>query len=96
MPDKLTLVGDCATLSVIESVYPGPPALGQTASHHGAAVAILKGSSSEVGMVRMVQATPDQCVLEATIDGLTPGLDYKVKVHDYGDLSKGCDRYVCM
>ena len=63
-------------------------------SHHGAAVAMLKGNSNELGMMRMVQATPDQCVLEATMDGLTPSYKYRVKVHDYGDLSNGCDRYI--
>ena len=40
----------------------------------------------------MVQATPTQCVVEATIDGLPQG-QYEVNVHEYGDLSQGCDRY---
>ena len=49
------------------------------------------GGVSGLGLARLVQATPTQCVVEATIDGLPPG-HYQVSVHEYGDLSQGCNR----
>ena len=61
--------------------------------HHGAAVVVLKsyGEDKTVGLARLVQATPTQCVVEATIDGLPEG-EYKLNVHEFGDLSQGCER----
>ena len=63
--------------------------------HHGAAVVVLKAynEGSGVGLARLVQTTPLQCVVDATIDGLPEG-DYRVSVHEYGDLSRGCERLV--
>ena len=49
------------------------------------------GRGKWVGLARLVQATPTQCVVDATVDGLPEG-QYKVKVHEYGDLSDGCER----
>lgn len=46
-----------------------------------------------LGLARLVQTTPTQCVVDATIDGLPEG-DYHVSVHEYGDLSRGCERLV--
>ena len=62
-----------------------------SSSHHGAAVAILQGGGGVRGLVRMVQVTPEQCVVEGTVDGLTPG-QHAIQVHQYGDLSEGCAR----
>lgn len=63
--------------------------------HHGAAVVVLKAynEGSGLGLARLVQTTPTQCVVDATIDGLPEG-DYQVSVHEYGDLSRGCERLV--
>ena len=56
-------------------------------------MSVLKsyGHGNGVGLARLVQATPTQCVIDATIDGLPEG-QYKLKVHEYGDLSNGCER----
>ena len=59
--------------------------------HHGAAVVILRGEGRVGGLVRMVQVTPDRCVVEGTVDGLAPG-QHDIRVHQYGDLSEGCER----
>ena len=56
-----------------------------------AAVAILKGKSVAVGLVRMVQ-TPSSCVVEATVDKLAIG-EYCMNIHQLGDLSFGGNRY---
>lgn len=55
---------------------------------------VLKSYGQEkgsVGLARLVQATPTQCIVEATIDGLPEG-KYQVNVHEYGDMSQGCQR----
>ena len=56
----------------------------------GAAVCMMSGCTIQ-GVTRLVQLDEDQCVIEGTIDGLTPG-SYRLAVHEYGDLSNGCDR----
>ena len=39
-----------------------------------------------------LKVTPEQCVVEGTVDGLAPHQLHHVKVHTYGDISGGCDR----
>jgi len=39
----------------------------------------------------MVQVTPERCVVEGTVDGLTAG-QHDIRVHQFGDLSEGCER----
>lgn len=58
--------------------------------HHGAAVAIMKGTGSVKGLARMVQVTPEQCVIEGTVDGLSSAHQYTIALHEFGDLSEGC------
>lgn len=54
-----------------------------------AGVSILEaGDPSVKGVVRFVQATPDVCVIDGTVDGLHPG-NYQLSIHECGDLSKG-------
>ena len=67
---------------------------GTTPSHQGAAVVALRGRGQceGVGLVRMVQVSTDTCLIEATIDRLSD-CTYEVKVHEYGDMSEGGDRY---
>lgn len=48
---------------------------------------------SAKGVVRMVQVDHELCVIDGTIDGLSPG-PHGLHVHECGDLSKGCDRFV--
>ena len=60
-------------------------------THHGAAVSALRGSDGIQGLVRMVQLSPEQCVIDGSVDGLVSG-PHDVKVHVYGDITKGCNR----
>ena len=64
----------------------------ESPGHHGAAVAIVKGAEGQRGLARLVQLAPERCVVEATIDGLAPGEEHSVSIHEYGDLSAGFDR----
>ncbi|XP_076818050.1 copper chaperone for superoxide dismutase-like isoform X1 [Clavelina lepadiformis] len=54
----------------------------------GAAVAEISGNNVN-GVVRIVQLANNNCLIEGTIDGLTPG-KHGLNVHEYGDLSDGC------
>lgn len=63
----------------------------------GAAVAMLGGStgyskSGINGVVRFVQINNDECIVDGTIDGLSPG-KHGIHVYECGDLSNGCDRF---
>lgn len=60
-------------------------AVAQLAGESGFSSGILKG------VVRFVQSDAKTCVVEGTIDGLTPG-SHNLQVHECGDISKGCDR----
>ncbi|ERL96145.1 hypothetical protein D910_01172, partial [Dendroctonus ponderosae] len=54
-----------------------------------AAVSILEaGEESIKGVVRFVQASPNTCIIDGTIDGLVPG-EHSIEVHECGDLSRG-------
>ncbi|XP_034188642.2 copper chaperone for superoxide dismutase isoform X1 [Osmia lignaria lignaria] len=59
------------------------------------AVAMLGGNSGYsignkiMGVVRFAQ-TPDGCIIDGTVDGLTPG-EHGIHVHECGDISSGCD-----
>jgi len=60
----------------------------------GAAVAMLgkEGdyfSSGPKGVVRFTQVDSDKCVIEGTIDGLSPG-EHGLAIHETGDTSLGC------
>lgn len=60
------------------------------------AVAMLGGNSGYsignkiMGVVRFAQ-TPDGCIIDGTVDGLTPG-EHGIHVHECGDISSGCDK----
>lgn len=63
-----------------------------------AAVAILGGEcgfglDSVKGVVRFIQLDEKRCVIDGTIDGLSPGL-HGLHVHQFGDISNGCNKYV--
>jgi hypothetical protein len=57
-----------------------------------AAVAIVSGNSRQKGVVRFVASDDEVCIIDGTVDGLQPGVQYSLRVHEYGDLSGGCDR----
>lgn len=59
----------------------------------GAAVAMLGGSTGGInGIIRFVQINENECLVDGTIDGLTPG-NHGIHVYECGDLSNGCDRF---
>ncbi|CAG9829116.1 unnamed protein product [Diabrotica balteata] len=56
-----------------------------------AAVSILEaGKVGLQGVVRLIQPTPDICIIDGTIDGLEKG-SYRAFVHECGDISQGCE-----
>lgn len=44
------------------------------------------------GVVRFVQINENECVVDGTIDGLSPG-NHGIHVYECGDLSNGCERF---
>lgn len=42
------------------------------------------------GVIRFAQ-TPQGCIIDGTVDGLTPG-EHGMHIHECGDISNGCDR----
>ena len=42
------------------------------------------------GVVRFVQIDENNCAIDGTIDGLSPG-SHALNVCDYGDISRGCE-----
>lgn len=65
-----------------------------------AAVAIVGGECGFAqgnlqGVVRFIQADENTCIVDGTIDGLSPGL-HGLHIHEFGDISDGCNKYVLM
>ncbi|XP_028371672.1 copper chaperone for superoxide dismutase isoform X1 [Phyllostomus discolor] len=56
----------------------------------GAAVAIVGGPGPVQGVVRFLQLSPEQCIIEGSIDGLEPG-PHGLHVHQFGDLTRDCN-----
>lgn len=59
--------------------------------HEGsiAAVCIIEVGQRKIqGVVRFVQASPNICIIDGTVDGLKPGV-HGIHVHECGDLSQG-------
>lgn len=54
----------------------------------GAAVVEMR-SGMVCGVTRFVQVSEDLCVIDGTIDGLSPGR-HGLNIHELGDLSQGC------
>ncbi|XP_050430257.1 copper chaperone for superoxide dismutase [Adelges cooleyi] len=85
-------------LTTIESTGNKAVLKGYGSSSHfniGAAVAMLGGTTghsvSDIkGVVRFVQLNEKQCIVDGTIDGLSPG-KHGIHVYECGDLSNGCD-----
>jgi len=42
------------------------------------------------GVIRFAE-TSEGCIIDGTIDGLTPG-EHGMHVHECGDISNGCER----
>lgn len=58
----------------------------------GAAVAMVSGAGLVQGVVRFLQLSQERCLIDGTIDGLTPGA-HGLHVHELGDLTQDCRRY---
>ncbi|XP_050527845.1 copper chaperone for superoxide dismutase isoform X2 [Daktulosphaira vitifoliae] len=59
------------------------------------AVAMLGGTtgysdSNIKGIVRFIQINENQCIVDGTIDGLTPG-KHGIHIYECGDVSNGCE-----
>eukprot|EP01136_Pigoraptor_vietnamica_P001532 Opistho-1_new@28296 len=50
---------------------------------------VLPSAAGVCGVVRFVQVSEGECVVEGTVDGLAPGL-HGLHMHEFGDLSDGC------
>ncbi|XP_069680746.1 copper chaperone for superoxide dismutase isoform X1 [Periplaneta americana] len=64
-------------------------------SNQGAAVAMLGDASGcgfgvVKGVIRFLQTNENTCVVDGTLDGLSPGL-HGLHIHECGDISQGCD-----
>ncbi|XP_062892685.1 copper chaperone for superoxide dismutase-like [Mobula hypostoma] len=55
----------------------------------GTAVAMLGPEGPVSGVVRFLQLTEQQCVIEGTVDGLSPG-PHGLHVNEFGDVSNSC------
>ncbi|XP_063801225.1 copper chaperone for superoxide dismutase isoform X2 [Pseudophryne corroboree] len=58
------------------------------AQNLGAAVVIMSGEGKVQGVVRFLQVSENTCVIDGSIDGLSPGL-HGLHIHEFGDLSGG-------
>lgn len=61
-----------------------------TGRHLGAAVAMLDAPGIS-GVVRFLQLDTEMCLVDGTVDGLSPG-KHGLHVHEFGDLSDNCNR----
>jgi copper chaperone for superoxide dismutase len=68
-------------------------------AHAGAAVCIFDCYNenpmqlpeiSKQGLARFVQIDNDTCLIDVTVQGLTPG-KHGIHIHELGDISQGCD-----
>jgi len=65
-----------------------------TSSNLGNAVAMLhegNPTSGIRGVTRFSQVSMNSCIIDGTVDGLLPNATHKIGIHEYGDLSNGCD-----
>lgn len=56
-----------------------------------AAVSEISGQSGILGVVRFTQAGEGSCIVDGVIDGLKQGTTHKLRIHELGDLSNGCE-----
>ena len=61
-------------------------------SINAAAVAMVSGKPSQMGVIRMVQIDAQVSAVEGTVDGLSADSKYHLAIHELGDLSSGCQR----
>ena len=59
----------------------------------GAAVVEFFGMGGVKGVTRFVQLAEDRCLIDGTIEGLTPG-NHGFAVCETGDMTERCERWV--
>lgn len=64
---------------------------GTTTPSVAAAVSEISGRSGIMGVVRFTQAAEGSCIVDGVIDGLERGATHKLRIHELGDLSNGCE-----
>ena len=57
-----------------------------------AAVVEFYGHNAIKGVTRFIQTTEQECIVDGTLDGLTPG-KHGLAICESGDLSEGCERF---
>ncbi|XP_050048505.1 copper chaperone for superoxide dismutase-like [Dermacentor andersoni] len=62
-----------------------------TAPSVAAAVSEVFGHSGIMGVVRFTQGTDGACIIDGVIDGLKQGQTHRLRIHELGDLSNGCE-----
>lgn len=55
-----------------------------------AAVSEIFGQSGIMGVVRFTQGADGACIVDGVIDGLKQGRTHRLRIHELGDLSDGC------
>ena len=58
----------------------------------GAAVAAVGGTMGlglVQGVIRFVQVDAETCVIDGTLDGLSPGAEHGLAIHESGDFREG-------
>lgn len=77
-----------------KALVTGIGASGGQLNNLGSAVAILhegNPSSGVRGVTRIVQTSSDSCIFDGTVDGLMPNSQHSLAIHEFGDISQGCD-----
>lgn len=76
-----------------KALVTGVGAAGNEVVNLGSAVAIMhegNPASGIRGVTRIVQSTMNTCIIDGTLDGLSPNSAYRLAIHEYGDISDGC------
>lgn len=82
LKDLIETTGKTAVISGLGTLGSAVAMIGKDGQYNNGGV---------LGVVRFTQVDQDRCVIEGTVDGLTPG-EHGLAVHEAGDLSQGCDR----
>lgn len=77
-----------------KALVTGVGAAGSQIANLGSAVAIMhegNPSSRVRGITRIVQSTMATSIIDGTLDGLSPNAAHRLGIHEYGDISDGCN-----
>lgn len=77
-----------------KALVTGVGAAGSHVVNLGSAVSIMhegNPSSGVRGIIRIVQSTMQTSVIDGTLDGLSLNSNYRLGIHEFGDISDGCN-----